>query len=116
MTGFDDKGAARRQDSRDGLVYIAEDVDFDDKGCGLVLTARFSAHWESLPDGEQWEQGPEGVPVEDAIEWGRAQADRVIIRVGVGNEQYSAGRSHSRDRNLPQWPASGVSLLRRPVE
>jgi hypothetical protein len=87
-----------------GTVFIAE--DFADEP--YLLTGRFSAHWEAA-EGREHRAGPEGVPVEEAIAWGRAQADVVLVLLGDEDFHYSAGARQpppvgEDDADLPVWP------------
>jgi hypothetical protein len=95
---------------RDGTVFIAEDYDPEDFG---TLTGRFSAIWQ----GERgYRQGPEGVSAEEAIAWGRSQADKVVIRLGDSDVEYSAGNrppDRGPGKRLPVWPEGRVVPRRR---
>lgn len=97
---------------RPGIVFVGEDPDDADF---LVWSGRFSAHWEG-PDGERFVQGPEGVTPDEAIRWGREQADVVLIRVGDSDVHYSAGAQPPPPRpeepTAPEWPA-GREVPRR---
>jgi len=102
----------------DGIVFIAEDTEFDDHDPPRVwFTARFAAHWES-DDGQEFRDGPEGVTAAEAIAWGRKQADVVQIRVGDGDlggadfGYFSAGLRQPDDDELPVWP-EGMTVPRR---
>lgn len=96
---------------REGTVFIAEDFSNDDP---YLLTGRFSAHWES-EGGRQYRAGPEGVSADEAIAWGREQADVVLIRLGDSDVHHSAG-SHrpppAPDDDFPIWP-EGRKVSRR---
>ena len=83
----------------------------------MCYTGRFSAHWQSEDD-QKFRQGPEDVSVQEAIEWGRSQADVVWVRVGdgdVGGDEdgyFSAGIRHP-EQEVPVWP-DGMSVNARP--
>ena len=101
-----------------GIVFIGEDVEFDDQSPPqLWFTGRFAAHWES-EDGQDFRNGPEGVTADEAIAWGREQAEVVQIRVGDGElggadfGYFSAGRRQPPDDDLPVWPGS-MTIPRR---
>ena len=74
-----------------GVVHIGE--EWDPERMSFFWTGRFTAHWESDEDGS-FEDGPEGVSAAEAIEWGRARADIVLIRPGDADVHYSAGIVH----------------------
>src|SRR3954452_7419269 len=97
---------------RPGIVFVGEDPDDADS---LIWSGRFSAHWEA-PDGEMFVQGPEGVSPDEAIRWGREQADVVLIRPGDSEVHYSAGTQppspDPEEGTLPEWPA-GREVPRR---
>src|SRR3954452_19270650 len=97
---------------RPGIVFVGEDPDDADF---LIWSGRFSAHWEA-PDGETFVQGPEGVSPDEAIRWGREQADVVLIRPGDSEVHYSAGTQppspDPEEGTLPEWPA-GREVPRR---
>ncbi len=101
-----------------GTVHIAETFDEEDVG---RLTGLFVAHWESDDDPRSIE-GPDGVTVEKAIEWGREHSDAVIVR--VGHRFYSAGAkdltSDSGDEDDPDpilpWPEGGLTIAARPEQ
>jgi hypothetical protein len=105
---------------RAGVVFIAEDSELDPNVPGRDwFTARFNAHWES-DDGQEFRNGPEGVSADEAIKWGREQADVVLIRVGnwdlggADHGYFSAGVEHPDDEELPLWP-DGMDIPRRLV-
>jgi hypothetical protein len=96
-----------------GYVFIGEDQDAAD---GLVWSGLFSARWQSL-DGASFEQGPQGVSADEAIQWGRGQADVVVIRLGDSDVHYSAGARPPRpeefgEASVPEWRA-GTEVPRR---
>jgi hypothetical protein len=96
-----------------GIVFIAEDIASDDV---YLLTGRFSAHWEAS-DGPEHRDGPEGVPVEEAIAWGRARADVVLVRLADEDFHYSAGTRQplpveGDDEDFPVW-LDGKRVARR---
>lgn len=96
-----------------GTVFIAEDIAPDDI---YLLTGRFSAHWEAS-EGPEHRDGPEGVTVEEAIAWGRTQADVVLLRLGDDDFHYSAGTRQpppveGDDEHFPVWP-DGKRVARR---
>jgi hypothetical protein len=93
-------------DSREGTVFIAEELA---TGEPYLFTGRFSAHWQSGRDTSH-RDGPELVSIEEALAWGREQADRVLIRL-VDSEYYSAGRERVRD--LEPWPEGSMIEPRR---
>jgi protein-S-isoprenylcysteine O-methyltransferase Ste14 len=122
--------------SRGGTVFIAEemamwpDVDVADlvrRGVDLrtlepgdieCFTGRFFAHWQS-DDHQQYRNGPEAVSVDEAIAWGRSQADVVLVRVGNGDlggdehGYFSAGTRHP-EPDIPPWPGNGINVTARP--
>jgi hypothetical protein len=106
---------------RDGVVFIAEDREPDEHAPGAWwFNARFDAHWES-EDGRECREGPAGVSAQEAIEWGRRQADVVQIRVGDGDlggadhGYFSAGVTQPDGDRLPVWPPAGLEITRRRV-
>lgn len=108
------KGSALSE--RTGTVFIVEDVDPRDIH---PLTGRFSARWES-PDGDRFRRGPEGGGVEDAIDWGRAQADVVLVRPLDSATSYSAGARRPQSEleageRFPVWPEGRSVRRRRPA-
>ncbi len=88
-----------------GLAFVTETFDQDQKPTGT-----FDAHWES-EDGDQWQQGPEGVPVADAIRWARELTGIVLVTVGEG-DVYSAGAQSAPDV-ARVWPEEGLPLRPR---
>lgn len=95
--------------AKEGTVFVGEDFDEE----MFMWPGKFSAHWES-PDGKQFREGPQGVSAQEAIEWGRSQADVVYIRPGDSGVYYSAGmRSPADDDDeTPVWP-EGAAVSRR---
>lgn len=85
--------------SRDGIVYLAEDA-FDD--VTDPPAPAFYGHWELVDPPTFLEQGPGWASAEEAIAWGRARADIVLIRIGMPGTYYTAG--NRRDESLPEWP------------
>ena len=89
---------------RDGIVYIAE----ESIGDLFHWAGTWSAHWEA-DDGETFVDGPSGVSAQEAIAWGRENADVVLIRPGDG-VHHSAGRvaappdDDDDEAPLPVWP------------
>lgn len=59
-------------------------------------------------------KGPRGVSVEEAIRWGKARSNRVLVRLGGDELQYSAGASVVRGPGTSEWPESGLSIRARP--
>jgi len=102
-----------------GVVFIAEDEEVDDRG-RVWFTGQFDAHWES-DDGQDFREGPEGVTAEEAVRWGRQQADVVQIRVGNGDlggadhGYFSAGTRQPDGDELPIWSET-MSISRRPIK
>jgi hypothetical protein len=97
---------------RPGTVFIGE--DFGDEP--HELSGRFTAHWEAS-EGPEHRDGPEGVPVEEAIAWGRGEADVVLVRVGDEDQHYSAGARQpppveGDEDDFPEWP-DGKRVERR---
>lgn len=89
-----------------GTSFVMEDWDDDGRPSG-----RFAAHWES-DDGEDHREGPEGVPVDEALAWAREQASAVSVRTGEDDE-YSAGAEDLPD--VPRrWPEGGLTFAPRP--
>ena len=93
-----------------GTAYVAEMFDPVDSG---RLTARFTVHWADNA-GRSWAQGPEGVSVREAIEWGRRHADVVYVRLGEEEVPFSAGVSQPPGGDFPGWPAEGIEVRPRP--
>lgn len=92
-------------------VFIAEESDYDEALGGEVWTARFFAHFEGA-DGKHRE-GPALVSAEEAVDWGRRQAE--IVQVRVGDRYYQAGaRAHPDCADEPTWPPP-VPVRRRPA-
>jgi hypothetical protein len=99
---------------RPGIVFIGEDQDAAD---GLIWSGRFSAHWTS-PDGTSSMLGPQGVSADEAIQWGREQADVVVIRLGDSEVHHSAGARPPRPEDfdeapVPEWRTGTVVPRRR---
>ncbi|HYI80537.1 MAG TPA: hypothetical protein VEW67_06730 [Thermoleophilaceae bacterium] len=103
-----------------GQVFVAEQFDIDDSG---RMSGLFSAHWES-EDGRRSIDGPEDVALEEALAWGRARSDAVLVQVGGGEDGfYSAGirdlTYDGSDEDQPEpifpWPAEGLDIAARPV-
>lgn len=94
--------------ARAGVVFIVEDYDDDD---GTFLSGRFSATWEDQATGEHL-QGPQSVPADEAIAWGRSLADVLIVRVDE-TDMYSAGIHQPHDCVLSAWPPAGGLPSRR---
>jgi hypothetical protein len=93
----------------DGTVWIAEDVDRADS---LLLTGRFSGYLDG--DGRVQDEF-EDLAAEDAIEWGRARAAKVLIRTGDSGRYFSAGERNPNPRRFQEWPPSDLRLEpRRP--
>ena len=95
---------------RPSQVFIAEESDYDESLGGEVWTARFFAHFEGS-DGSHRE-GPHLVSAEEAVEWGRREAE--IVQIRVGDRHYQAGsRPHPDCEDEPSWPLR-VPVRRRP--
>ena len=98
---------------RSGTVFVAEDSDDEDLG---MWSGRFSAHWEAHDGSQPWfVEGPQGVPLDEAIAWGRSQADVVLVLLGPYDVRYSAGTRHPvvDGEQLPVWPESATVERRR---
>jgi hypothetical protein len=70
-------------------------------------------HWEDRS--RDWRQGPEGVDVDTAIEWGRQHADVVLVNVAGEGVLYSAGTRNYRDEDVVPWPDQGIVIRPRPI-
>jgi hypothetical protein len=80
--------------ARGGVVWISEDVEFDDRG-DLWCTGTFHGYHE--PADEQLGRDEiEGVSAEQAIAWGGGRSDTVLIRAGEG-PHFSAGAHRRSD-------------------
>lgn len=71
-------------------------------------SGRFSA---SLQGDGVLHDGPQGVPVDEAIAWGREHADVVLVMSGDDDRWYSAGRERPPD--VPPWPEGRAFEPRR---
>jgi hypothetical protein len=84
----------------DRFGWVAEDEEIEtDLRAGRMRTSwagRFSALWEG---DLEYEHGPQGVALEEALAWARERAARVRLR--VRQEEYSAGEQPIR--GLPAW-------------
>jgi hypothetical protein len=96
--------------ARPGTVYVAETPDDEDIG---RVTGRFDAHWESEDDGSAWTQGPRGATLQEAVAWGRRQADVVLVTIG-GEYEFSAGATNPEPERYPALDPS-LSLAPRPT-
>jgi hypothetical protein len=90
--------------ARHGIVYIAQDApDLVDH-----RAPRFIGHWEATDPPRLLEAGPSSSDVEDAIAWGRARAEVILVRIGMPGVYYSAGEAQpARGERLPEWPPLG---------
>jgi len=70
------------------IAFIAEECERDERG--PIATGLFSGHLES-DDGTFGEFIETPLTVAEALRWGRARTERVVVRV-AGEEYYSAGR------------------------
>jgi hypothetical protein len=104
-----------------GTVFVAEMFDIDDAG---RMSGLFSAHWE-IDDDRRSIDGPEDVTLDEALAWGRARSDAVLVQVGGGMDGfYSAGvrdlTYDGSDEDDPEpilpWPAQGLDIAARPIE
>lgn len=88
-----------------GIVYVSE-ISGDQPG---DARARFSAYWEADLDGRAVlvEDGGEWATADEAIEWGRKRAPRVLVRLGSEKVVHrSAGDEAlvgSDGQPLPRW-------------
>jgi hypothetical protein len=92
-----------------GAVFIAEDIDPRDFSW---LTGTFSAHWEA-PHGKGFRDGPEGVTADEAVAWGREQAEVVLIRLADSDVYQSAGTREPAFEAPPWQPGTAVRPRRR---
>jgi len=92
----------------DRIAYVYEDDDHKqlDRTAGTV-----SAHWES-ETGDQWRQGPRRVSLDEGLAWARANASRVLVRLGTEDRMYSAGEVSVLDAS--HWPPAKLDLRARP--
>lgn len=89
----------------DGLVFIAERFDDEGNPVGTV-----DAHWES-DDGQVWANGPEDVPINDALVWARQRSATILVQTGEG-DTYSAG-TKTPEYSPRLWPSEGLTLAPR---
>lgn len=104
-----------------GTVFVAEMVDIDDVG---RMSGLFTAHWE-IEEGQRSIDGPEDVALDEALAWGRARSDAVLVQVGCGVDGfYSAGVRDmtygGEDDDDPEpilpWPDEGLDIAPRPMQ
>jgi len=76
------------------VVFIAEDEDPGEDG--WYLTGRFSGYLDTGRMADSFED----LELEEAIAWGRARAERVLVRIGYG-------------RHVPAADVAGVAVARR---
>jgi hypothetical protein len=72
-------GRVRRSWPMRRVVWIAEDTEPTEDG--EYLTGRFYGH---VDDGDRIADAFEDLSLDEAVAWGRARADRVLIRIGHG--------------------------------
>jgi hypothetical protein len=96
-----------RDVSRAGTAVIGEDFG-DEFG---TWSGRWSAHWDA-DEGPEHRDGPHEVTAAEAIAWGRARADKVLIRPGDSDIYYSAGAVNVGDDGAV-WPEGREPLPRR---
>ena len=58
-------------------------------------------------------RGPQRVPVDQAIAWGRDHAGIVWVRAGDSRHYFSAGKHVPPGDEVVPWPQDGMSLSRR---
>jgi hypothetical protein len=92
------------------IAHVGEDLG--EEGAGRA-SGTFSVHWEDRS--RDWRQGPEGVDVETAIEWGRQHADVVLVNVAGEGVLYSAGARNFQDEDVVPWPDQGIVIRPRPI-
>ncbi len=102
-----------------GRVFVGENFDVEDAG---RMSGLFSAHWES-EDGRRSIDGPEDVVLGEALAWGRARCDAVLVQVGGGMDGfYSAGARDltydggDEDEPILPWPTEGLHIAARPLQ
>jgi hypothetical protein len=97
--------------SVDGLAFVTEMCELEDAS---RYSGLFAARWES-DDGTKLRDGPEDVPVDEALAWAREQAPIVIVQVGGGEDgMYSAGTSELLEDGVQPWPVEGLVIAERP--
>ncbi len=93
-------------------MWISEDVDCDEHGDRWALGTFRGYH--DTGDTQRDDDRIEGVDAAEAIAWGKARADTVLIRAGEG-PHLSAGTHQAPDAD--PWPPGGPEpLIRRRVE
>lgn len=73
----------------EAVAHVEEDVDFD--------TSEFTGCFSCTLSDEERSDGPQDLPLKEALEWARARAQRV--RLTIGYADYSAGATP-----LPELP------------
>ena len=86
---------------RGQLAHVQENLDAEDP--------RWLGTFECLLEAEDVE-GPESAPLEEALAWAEARAEKVLLT--VGDTAYSAGRVPIA--GLPEWP-KGRRVTPRPL-
>jgi hypothetical protein len=99
------------------LVRRGVDLRSFEVGDLICHTGTFTAVWESDPPGRYCD-GPDRVPIDEAIAWARAHADVVIVRVGNGdfggdNEGHFSAGARLAEHQMPVWP-DGMKVAARP--
>jgi hypothetical protein len=100
----------------DHVVFVIEESDEDDPS---IWTGLFSANCQGSAceplyrPGKRMFLGPQRVPVEEAIAWGREHADIVWVRAIDSRHYYSAGTQTAPGDDVVLWPPDGMSFSRR---
>ena len=96
--------AARARADRSGTVFIAEDEESSFNGTDFdhYLTGRFAGY---LDQGNRMGESFEGLSLDEALDWARKRADRIVVRVGRGPEYALGFASAAREA----WPPGGVA-------
>jgi hypothetical protein len=99
------------------VATVREVCDFDDDDRGPWATGLFEATASSEADPGDRVDGPEQVPVEEALSWARKTASCVMVEYAAPPGSpcvFSAGeRECMRVRGFPSWPPDGLDLRPR---
>jgi hypothetical protein len=99
------------------VATVREVSDFDDEDRGPWASGLFEATASTEPDHSDFLEGPEGVPLEEALAWARKTASCVMVEYAAPSGApcfFSAGeRECARVRGFPRWPPADLELRPR---
>lgn len=103
------RGRRRRHGAASETVHVLISEVIFDSPDGSICWGRYSGTRIDA-SGRRIANGPQAVPIGDALDWAAEMNARVIVvRTGLDHREFSAGAQQPPGKPLPPWAAMGLA-------